>query len=330
MGRRQYSATASKTTLSADISAAATSIGVVDATGWPSGTDPFIVTVERATAKEEKCLVTRVSGQNTLTATTRGFDGTTAQSHLATAAVEHTLSAADLNEANNLVNLADAKGDLLVSTAADTWARKAVGANGTVLEADSAQADGTTWGTAPIKKDLVDAKGDLIAATGADAVARVAVGTNLQFLVADSAQSAGVKWFTVPTVRVNKSAAQSIPNNSSTVVTFNGETWDTDTMHDNVTNNSRITFRTAGKYRIWASGGFSAAPESRRAITIRKNGTTNIAESDLSKATEGDQTIYIEESMAANDYMEVLVYQNSSDSPDPTWNGFFGATWFAP
>lgn len=42
--------------------------------------------------------------------------------------------------------LVDAKGDLLVGTAADTVARKAVGANGTVLKADSGQSDGLRYG----------------------------------------------------------------------------------------------------------------------------------------------------------------------------------------
>lgn len=39
----------------------------------------------------------------------------------------------------------DAKGDLIVATAADTPARLAVGANGTVLTADSAEATGMKW-----------------------------------------------------------------------------------------------------------------------------------------------------------------------------------------
>lgn len=41
--------------------------------------------------------------------------------------------------------IVDAKGDLIVATAADTVARRAVGANGTVLTADSAEADGVRW-----------------------------------------------------------------------------------------------------------------------------------------------------------------------------------------
>jgi hypothetical protein len=41
----------------------------------------------------------------------------------------------------------DAKGDLIAATAADTAARLAVGANGTVLTADSAEATGLKWAT---------------------------------------------------------------------------------------------------------------------------------------------------------------------------------------
>jgi hypothetical protein len=42
----------------------------------------------------------------------------------------------------------DAKGDLIAATAADTASRLAVGANGTVLTADSAEATGLKWASA--------------------------------------------------------------------------------------------------------------------------------------------------------------------------------------
>lgn len=45
-----------------------------------------------------------------------------------------------------IANTVDAKGDLLVGTADNTVARKAVGSNGKVLVADSGQSDGLKWG----------------------------------------------------------------------------------------------------------------------------------------------------------------------------------------
>lgn len=52
------------------------------------------------------------------------------------------------------LTILDAKGDLISATAADTPARLAVGANGTVLTADSSTATGLRWGTvsSPIKQ----------------------------------------------------------------------------------------------------------------------------------------------------------------------------------
>lgn len=47
-------------------------------------------------------------------------------------------------------SLIDAKGDLLVGTADNTVARKAVGSNGKVLVADSGQSDGLKWGDPPV------------------------------------------------------------------------------------------------------------------------------------------------------------------------------------
>ena len=57
------------------------------------------------------------------------------------------LTAADLNDLAGTVNLYDptAKGDLFPASAADTVARLAVGANNTVLTADSTAATGMKW-----------------------------------------------------------------------------------------------------------------------------------------------------------------------------------------
>jgi hypothetical protein len=48
---------------------------------------------------------------------------------------------------NSMATAIDAKGDLIGGTGADTFARLAVGTNGTVLTADSAEATGLKWAT---------------------------------------------------------------------------------------------------------------------------------------------------------------------------------------
>lgn len=59
----------------------------------------------------------------------------------------HTHAATDISGVVD-DSLIDARGDLIVGTAADTPGRLAVGANGTVLTADSTQATGLRWTTA--------------------------------------------------------------------------------------------------------------------------------------------------------------------------------------
>ena len=53
----------------------------------------------------------------------------------------------------------DAKGDLIVGTAADTVARRAVGSNGQVLTADSAESTGVKWAAAPNPRHTVADEG---------------------------------------------------------------------------------------------------------------------------------------------------------------------------
>jgi hypothetical protein len=55
---------------------------------------------------------------------------------------------------NSMATAIDAKGDLIGGTGADTFARLAVGSNGHVLTADSAQATGLKWAAAPSGKVL--------------------------------------------------------------------------------------------------------------------------------------------------------------------------------
>lgn len=53
-----------------------------------------------------------------------------------------------------------------------------------------------------------------------------------------------------PSCRVYHNTTQSLAHATETTLAFNSERYDTDTMHDTSTNNSRITFNTAGLYQV--------------------------------------------------------------------------------
>jgi len=155
-------------------------------------------------------------------------------------------------------------------------------------------------------------KGDLL--VYGSALSRLGVGSNGQVLTADSAQALGVKWATptaggtVPACRVYHNAAQSIAKDTVTTLSFNTESLDTDTIHDNSTNNNRLTCKTAGLYQINATIGFAAGTGGERTIVIRLNGTTSIghfAQYSSNAVIANLSTIY---NLSVNDYIEVVAY----------------------
>jgi len=85
----------------------------------------------------------------------------------------------------------NAKGDILVATANDLASAVTVGANGTILIADSTQTAGVRW--AANAPDVATTKGDLITRT-ASGYTRLGAGTDGQALLADSAQTTGLRW----------------------------------------------------------------------------------------------------------------------------------------
>ena len=116
--------------------------------------------------------------------------------------------------------------------------------------------------------------------------------------------------------RAYNDADQSIPNNTPTIIALNSERYDTDAIHDLVTNNSRLTCKTAGKYVISFSGDFAANVDGRRSYNIKLNGTTFLAGTSDNPNSGGGfsreiSTIY---ELAVNDYVEVEVWQSSGDA----------------
>ena len=97
----------------------------------------------------------------------------------------------------------DAKGDLLVGTAANTVDRLAAGANDTFLIPDSSLAKGLKWVAAAVARlamgfPAIAAKGDLLVGTAADTIAKKTVGADGTVLTADSTQTDGTRWAASP------------------------------------------------------------------------------------------------------------------------------------
>jgi microcystin-dependent protein len=148
---KDFEGGAEKTTLTAAMTGTATSFSVVDGSSYPSGTNPFVVVVDRGLATEEKILVSgRIT--NSFSVLERAYDGSSAQSHALGATVEHCVDAFTIEQANRYVNLQTAKGDLVAHNGTTTQ-KLGVGADDLVLIADSAQSNGVKW--AQITEDSI-------------------------------------------------------------------------------------------------------------------------------------------------------------------------------
>jgi hypothetical protein len=161
----------------------------------------------------------------------------------------------------------------------------------------------------------------------ADSAARTAAVTspqegNMSYLKSDDTvyYYSGSAWVAVagtPSatgVSVTKSAVQSIPNATQTALTWDGEVFDTNTYHDNATNNSRITIPSgkAGKYLITSTCNYLNGGGTIRSINVYKNGT---ASNDVAVGNNGASNCVVVHSvvmdLAVADYIQIFTLQNS-------------------
>lgn len=116
-----------------------------------------------------------------------------------------------------------------------------------------------------------------------------------------------------PCCRVFNNAAISIPNNSITTLSYNNERYDTDNIHDNVTNPNRLTCQTAGKYIITLNLGFAANVTGYRGGYINVSGIT--VASQVTNAVSATDRTYLtvatEYQMAVGDFADSQAFQNS-------------------
>ena len=184
MGLRSYAGAAKRTTLSADITSSQLTFSVVDATGFPTGTNgPFAVAVSVGQAAEEKILCdTRTGKTFTVNASGRGYDATAAAAHPSGGSVDHVLTSVDISESNTHVNATTGvhgtTGALVDTTTAQTLTNKTLSTGtvlpATVVDTTTAQTLSSKTLTTPTISSFTNATHTHTNAAGGGALASVA------------------------------------------------------------------------------------------------------------------------------------------------------------
>ena len=155
--------------------------------------------------------------------------------------------------------------------------------------------------------------GDVITATWANHI-------QTQYDEAVAAAAAAVLQTAPPQCQVKKTTTQSISSASTATLTWNTEVFDTSVMHDNVTNNSRITIpATAGLYRVSAQLSLTSSGAALCMINIRKNDTTIIAQGGCNAimnyvGAAGNVSGLVQ--CVAGDYLTVEITNNDGEGAD--------------
>ena len=165
-------------------------------------------------------------------------------------------------------------------------------------------------------------KGDLYTFSTSDA--RLGVGANNTVLTADSAEATGLKWATPASgstfsgCSLTANTGTSVSNNTTTLINWNTEEFDTNGYHDNSTNNTRITIPAgkAGKYLISGFILFSNNTSGYRRLVVKKNGSDirELGANTPSTNSFAAITCSLIVDCAVNDYIEWAAYQTSGST----------------
>jgi len=110
--------------------------------------------------------------------------------------------------------------------------------------------------------------------------------------------------------KVTMSALQVIANDTDVLITWNQEDYDTNDMHSNTVNNSRITIQTAGKYFVTSQAIWEDNSVGAREISILKNSVVSGVVRYLADGNSQHIVSFVDE-FAVDDFVELSVKQIS-------------------
>jgi len=151
-----------------------------------------------------------------------------------------------------------------------------------------------------------------------------ATGTSPPASWGDAVRDGVVFCATPPSCRANRTTTQSIADITATAVSFTAaDSWDTDSFHSTVSNQSRLTVPSGlgGKYLIVATANWANNSTGWRDLRIRANGSTDLATGRVGTGAANPypiSTITTVEQLAAGTYIEVTAWQNSGAALDVT------------
>jgi hypothetical protein len=168
--------------------------------------------------------------------------------------------------------------------------------------------DGAT-AIAALGQDIDTAFIDLKGGTTGQTLTK-ASGTDLDFTWAAPAGGSFVG------VSLSSTTDQTVSNATYTALTWDGEYFDTDAYHSNVTNNTRITIPAGkgGKYLIAGYITWDNGTTGSRQLVIRKNGSSTYTESLTAANFYPTGTVSYIADLAVNDYIEMFVWQSQGGS----------------
>jgi len=116
-----------------------------------------------------------------------------------------------------------------------------------------------------------------------------------------------------PACSVFDGIGQTLSNSTAAALACGSETFDNDAMHSTVSNSSRITVQTAGRYLFIVTAEFGTNATGIRQVFFRTNGTTTLQGSRFNASNTFGSIFQAVQMipLAVGEYVEAMGFQNS-------------------